>query len=327
MPMKPSLRLLEARHVALHAAAVLILSVAALIFAARPAPAQETQSEEAAKRAVLLKTLPDNAAKRLFGGVGTAAPLEARAIGSFAKGCLAGARALPVDGETWQVMRLSRNRNWGHPDLIAVLERLARKAPGVTGWNGILVGDISQPRGGPMLTGHASHQIGLDADIWLTPKPAAPLSRQQREEMSAVNMVRPDWMDIDPAVWTRSQLAMVRLAAEEPRVTRIFVNPAIKVALCRDAGANRSWLEKVRPMWGHNYHFHVRIACPAGSGEACEDQAAPPEGDGCGKELSNWLALQHKAIFGPKKEGPEHPKPPMTLDALPEVCREVLVAR
>ena len=138
--------------------------------------AQETQTEEAQKRARLLETLPDNAAKRLFGGVSGAAPLEARAIGSFAKGCLAGAKALPVDGESWQVMRLSRNRNWGHPELIALLERLARKAPAVTGWQGILVGDISQPRGGPMLTGHASHQIGLDADIWLTPKPATPLS-------------------------------------------------------------------------------------------------------------------------------------------------------
>ena len=292
-----------------------------------PTLAQETQTEEAQKRARLLETLPDNAAKRLFGGVAGAAPLEARAIGSFAKGCLAGAKALPVDGESWQVMRLSRNRNWGHPDLIALLERLARKAPAATGWQGILVGDISQPRGGPMLTGHASHQIGLDADIWLTPKPATPLSRQQREEMSAVNMVRPDWMDVDHAHWTPSQLAMIRLAALEPKVTRIFVNPAIKVALCRDAGASRAWLEKVRPMWGHNYHFHVRVACPAGSGEACEDQSPPPDGDGCGKELSNWLALQHKAIFGPKKEAADKPKPPMTLDALPEACREVLVAR
>ena len=71
---------------------------------------------------------------------------------------------------TWQVMRLSRNRNWGHPKLVAFLERLAEKAKKV-GWNGLLVGDMSQPRGGPMLTGHASHQVGLDADIWLTPMP------------------------------------------------------------------------------------------------------------------------------------------------------------
>ena len=101
---------------------------------------------------------PATPAKELFGRKSGPAHLEARAIGFYAHGCLAGAQALPVEGEAWQVMRLSRNRNWGHPALIAFLERFARKIPKVNGWPGILVGDISQPRGGPMLTGHASHQ-------------------------------------------------------------------------------------------------------------------------------------------------------------------------
>ena len=52
-------------------------------------------------------------------------------------------------------------------------------------WPGFLVGDISQPRGGPMFTGHASHQIGLDADVWLTPMPDRTLSRAERESMPA----------------------------------------------------------------------------------------------------------------------------------------------
>jgi murein endopeptidase len=30
---------------------------------------------------------------------------------------------------------------------------------------GLLIGDMSQPRDGPMLYGHSSHQIGLDVDI------------------------------------------------------------------------------------------------------------------------------------------------------------------
>ena len=134
---------------------------------------------------------PKLAAKELFGRKPTPAPLEARAIGFYAKGCLAGAQALPINGQTWQVMRLSRNRNWGHPQLIDVLKKLAAKVPKVAGWPGLLVGDMSQPRGGPMLTGHASHQVGLDADIWLTPMPNRELSRLEREEMSAVMMVRP----------------------------------------------------------------------------------------------------------------------------------------
>lgn len=307
--------------------AALLAGTLAAVFIPTISRAQETQNEESERRASVLEKLPPNAAKRLFGTVSGAAPMAARSIGSYALGCLAGGRALPVDGEAWQVMRLSRNRMWGHPDLINFLERFAKRVQTETGWPGILVGDISQPRGGPMLTGHASHQVGLDADLWLTPMPDRKLSRQERENISATNMVRADWMDVDERVWTPQHVLAIRLAAMEPGVARIFVNPALKKGLCEAAGNDRAWLGKVRPMWGHNYHFHVRMSCRAGS-EDCEDQAAPPGGDGCGRELTDWLALQHKAIFGPKKKSrPGKPKPPMTLDNLPEPCREVLVAR
>ena len=120
------------------------------------------------------------------------------------------------NGPSWQVMRLSRNRNWGHPELVKFLERFAKKVPQV-GWPGLLVGDMAQARGGPMLTGHASHQLGLDADIWLTPMPNRELSRLEREEMSAIDMVRPDKRDIDPIVWTPAHTALIRAAALEPR--------------------------------------------------------------------------------------------------------------
>jgi penicillin-insensitive murein DD-endopeptidase len=298
--------------------------------AVAPALAQATQTEEAARRASVLRNLPEWAAKRQFGSQTSGAPMAARAIGSYAKGCLAGGTALAVDGQSWQVMRLSRNRMWGHPDLVGFLERFARRVPAEAGWNGILVGDISQPRGGPMLTGHASHQIGLDADIWLTPMPGRRLSTAERENMSATNMARPDWMDVDPNVWTPNHTKVIRLAAKDPNVHRIFVNPAIKKALCRDAGGDREWLRTVRPMWGHNYHFHIRMGCPAGSAGQCSDQDDPPPGDGCGQELTDWLNLQYKAIFGPKAPatGPRRPPPPpMSVDALPPACREVLVAR
>ena len=53
-----------------------------------------------------------------------------------------------------------------------------------------------------MLTGHTSHQIGLDADIWLTPMPDHELTRQEREEMMAINVVAADRRDVDPAIWT-----------------------------------------------------------------------------------------------------------------------------
>jgi penicillin-insensitive murein endopeptidase len=310
---------------------VAIFASLALSGWASAAHAQTTAEQEAARRAGVLANTPDWAAKVQFGRRNEpTTSLQARAIGSYARGCLAGATALPVEGETWQVMRLNRNRNWGHPELIAYLETLAQDAPRVAGWPGILVGDISQARGGPMLTGHASHQIGLDADIWLTPMPRNRLSRDQRENMPATNMVRPDWMDVDTAVWTPNHTRLIRHSARDPRVHRIFVNPAIKKALCRDAGNDRGWLSKVRPMWGHNFHFHIRIGCPDSS-TSCQEQDAVPAGDGCGQDLTDWLAQQHKAIFGPKpppRTGPPpKPKPPMSVDALPAECRQVLVAR
>ncbi|MEZ0169427.1 penicillin-insensitive murein endopeptidase [Microvirga sp. TS319] len=262
---------------------------------------------------------PKLAAKELFGRSTVPASLQSESIGSYARGCMAGAAALPVDGETWQVMRLSRNRNWGHPRLVALLQRLSARMPDVNGWPGLLVGDMSQPRGGPMITGHASHQIGLDADVWLTPMPDRRLSRVEREEMSATNVVRGDWLDVDPATWTPQHTALIRAAAKEKDVARVFVNPAIKKALCREAGEDRGWLRKVRPTWGHNYHFHIRIACPAGDA-ACSDQDPPPSGDGCGADLAAWFTPE---MLHPK---PGKPRPPLTMAQLPEECRRVLAA-
>ena len=205
---------------------------------------------------------PKTPAKQLFGRKSAPTQGESRVVGFYASGCLAGGTALPINGPAWQVMRLSRNRNWGHPALVRFLEDLGTKVHQAGTWNGLLVGDMSQPRGGPMITGHASHQVGLDADIWLTPMPNRELNRVEREEMSAVNMVAADRRDVDPSVWTPGQLAVIKTAALDPRVERIFVNAAIKKALCRDSSPDRAWMSKVRPYWGHDYHFHVRLYCP-----------------------------------------------------------------
>jgi penicillin-insensitive murein endopeptidase len=276
----------------------------------------------------------DQPAKNYFGAAKGPANLKARSIGSYAKGCLAGGAPLPVDGKTWQVMRLSRNRNWGHPALIEYLEDLANDAPKV-GWNGLLVGDLAQPRGGPMTSGHASHQIGLDADIWLTEMPGRRLSSQEREEISAISMligpmdVKGADRRVDPKLWTDTHARLIRRAASDRRVARIFVNPTIKKALCDfEKGSDRSWLRKVRPWWGHHYHFHVRLSCPAGS-VGCQDQNAPPPGDGCGSDLTYWLSDEPWVPKNPPKPG-EKPKVvkkrPMALSALPGDCRTVLTA-
>jgi penicillin-insensitive murein endopeptidase len=265
---------------------------------------------------------PKLAAKELFARKVLPAAMAARVIGGYAAGCVAGAEQMPITGDTWQVMRLSRNRYWGYPDTIALLKRLSVKAHKDAGWPGILVGDIGQPRGGPALSGHASHQIGLDADIWLTPMPDHMLSRQEREETSAVMMVRPDRLDVDPNVFTPGHVLVLRDAAQEPSVQRIFVNAAIKKALCREAKGDRSWLSKIRPWYGHDYHFHIRMACPPGGSE-CKGQQPQTGGEGCSAaDLAYWFkdSIIHPT---PPKEPPSHG---MTLAALPAACRQVLAA-
>jgi penicillin-insensitive murein DD-endopeptidase len=299
------------------------LAVALLLASMCPALAQDRGTTED-------KTLPpldhpslaSTPARELFARKATPDPAIPRSIGFYSHGCLAGAVALPINGATWQVMRLSRNRNWGHPKLVEFLERLADKAKKI-GWNGLLVGDMSQPRGGPMLTGHASHQIGLDADIWLTPMPDHKLSREEREFMSATMAVREDRLDVDPNVWTPAHTALIRAAAEDPAVERIFVNAAIKKALCREAGSDRGWLAKVRPWLGHDYHFHVRIFCPPDSPQ-CEPQPAPESGEGCGHELDSWFT---EAMLHPRPSTePQRPGLGLTMAKLPAACRQVLMA-
>lgn len=292
--------------------------------ATAPKAGDPKEDKKAAKKPVLT-------AKQLFGSVKTGAPMQARAIGWYAKGCLAGGKALDVNGPNWQVMRLSRNRMWAHPNLVALVERLARESAAAKEWPGLLVGDMSQPRGGPMISGHASHQVGLDADIWLTPMPDRTLTKREREDMSALSMLK-NAGEVDPKVWGDGQVKLIKRAASYSAVERIFVHPALKKALCEAAGTDRGWLAKVRPMFGHYYHFHIRIGCPNGSGN-CQHQPANNGGDGCGAELKDWLKLvapKPKAKPVPQEskrpQKPSKPKPEITLADLPQDCRSVLTA-
>jgi penicillin-insensitive murein endopeptidase len=298
-----------------------LATILVLVFLHATARAQDKGALNPAPLPPLAKPADLNTpAKELFGRKTTPASMATRAIGFYAKGCLAGAVALPVNGATWQVMRLSRNRNWGHSSLIEFIERLADKAAKI-GWPGLLIGDMSQPRGGPLLAGHASHQVGLDVDIWLTPMPNRKLARLEREEMMATEIVASDGKDVDRRVWTPTHVALIKAAAEDPQVQRIFVNAAIKKALCRDAGNDRAWLQKVQPWWGHDWHFHVRLLCPEDSPD-CEPQLQRDAGDGChGKELTSKTAP-------PPQPGspPATPRRGPRMADLPAACREIVIA-
>ncbi|MBT5295797.1 MAG: penicillin-insensitive murein endopeptidase [Octadecabacter sp.] len=259
-------------------------------------------------------------AKDMFGYLPTASDQRSESFGGYARGCQAGAVQLPETGPTWQAMRLSRNRNWGQPVLIDYVQDLSRFAATLPGWEGIYVGDLSQPRGGPMLTGHASHQIGLDADIWMLPPDRLNLNRQERENLSSISMRRERGAFTNSS-WTEQHMQVLRAAASDPRTARIFVFPGAKVAMCDWATGDRSWLNKIRPWYGHHYHFHVRLTCPAGA-SGCENQAAPPAGDGCA-DAQTWV----NNILNPPPPDPSAtprtPRGPLTMARLPAQCLSV----
>ena len=301
----------------------------------------------AGQRQISAAALAKMPARILFGHTRTPARMKPKAYGFYTKGCLAGAVQMPADGSAWQVMRPKRNRAWGHPQLIELLKRLAIEAKAYDGWNGLLVGDLSQPRGGPMLSGHASHQIGLDADVWLTPMPDRRLTAHERNTISA-KLVVLDRKRINPKRWTAAHARLLRRAASYPQVQRIFVHPPIKKALCnwsRGQSNRGRWLRKIRPYYGHNYHFHIRIRCPKGySGCKPQIEPRPADGTGCGAELAYWYSdrpwrrpkprkfksptIYVNGIPLPRRKPPK-PKPPRvrTIASLPPACRSVLLAR
>lgn len=265
-----------------------------------------------------------NIAKGQFGGKRRASAQTAAAFGGYSRGCLAGGVQLAETGPTWQAMRLSRNRNWGHPELVDYVQDLSRKAAAQPGWSGLYVGDMSQPRGGPMLTGHRSHQIGLDADIWMLPARNLTLSAAERENISSISTRRASGAYTN-SNWTRAHHEIIKAAASDSRTARIFVFPGAKVQMCKDEKGDRSWLRKVRPWWGHHYHFHVRLNCPRGA-RGCVNQAAPPPGDGCA-DAQQWV----NNILNPPPPDPNAPKPrprrELRVGDLPQQCSGVLASR
>jgi penicillin-insensitive murein DD-endopeptidase len=299
-----------------------LLLIVVLLAVTGSALAQDLGSIFGVRRPPLANpTDPNLPAKELFGRKPEPAPMVSRSIGKYSRGCLAGGMMLPVNGPTWQVMRLSRNRNWAHPEMIKTIERLAAKVPQV-GWPGLLVGDMTQPRGGPMITGHVSHQIGLDADFWLTPMPNYELTRQEREEKMATNVVNDTWDDVRHDVWSPLYIALLKTVAEDPQVERVLVNGAIKQQLCREVKGDRSWLGKMRVVPGHNYHFHIRIKCPADSPD-CTPDVPPPAHEDCAENLAFWKAHNY---FRPTPSPPGPPGHQLLQSDLPPACREVLIA-
>ena len=254
----------------------------------------------------------------------------ALSIGSYSSGCVQGARELPLpaQGGRYLVMRPERRRVFGHPQLIDFIVQLSasleRQQLGP-----LAVGDLGQARGGPAPNGHASHQTGLDVDLWYEAgTPGA-------EQHSMVDLAgqKPS------SYWSERIPALLELAASDPHVARIFVNAVVKQQLCQASVAanlsppakertgptakDRAWLGKLRPWWGHNEHFHVRLACPADSPE-CQGQPPLPAGDGC-EELEWWLSPE---TAKDRNKGVEtYQKRVGAQPTLPDSCKKVAARR
>lgn len=240
---------------------------------------------------------------------------SAQSIGSYSAGCLSGAVSLPPNGTGYQLMRPTRNRSYGHPDLIRFIENLAQTTH-TQHRNVLLIGDLGQPRGGPTLSGHRSHQTGLDVDIWyLLSQQAAnrTLEFNERETWSAPSVLAAQSDAIDGSQWSTIHEQILEAAARMPEVDRIFVNPSVKRQLCTRKSAH-DWLRKIRPWWGHDDHFHVRLKCPA-SNNNCSGQEPLPESDGCDASLAWWFSEEAKSPVRAVKK-PEPPVLPMLCDAV-----------
>lgn len=234
-------------------------------------------------------------------------------IGETSNGCIAGAQSLPAEGPGYVSIRRYRNRHFGHPQLLRLVSDLGRTMAR-RGDALVMVGDLSQPRGGLMSSSHRSHQNGLDVDIWFRLAPSATAAnRDTAGTADPPSMVTQDGEGLS-GLWGENQRALLKAASEDSRVDRIFVNPAIKRGLCRSE-RDSAWLRKLRPWFGHDAHFHVRLKCPQ-DGTQCEQQAALPAGDGCGRDLDWWFSAEARKPA--KRSGPR------AEPVMPAACRPLL---
>ena len=246
-------------------------------------------------------------AKKIYGNFTSPTQLSSESVGKYNKGCLNGGVELPIKGETWQHINSKRGRNWGHPTLIDYTKELSVKATRF-GWKGLYIGDLGNPRGGPTPYGHAAHQTGLEVDIKFKKPKSLNLStkdshndhRYGKPSFKELNVVAKNQKNVN-SNWTQEHMDILKAAAKDKRVNKIFVNAAIKVWMCKNAGSeNRSWLMKIRPERGHSEHFHVRLKCPEGSANCVNTPLwnKYKNIDGCDKQLTWWVTDRLK----PKKK-------------------------
>lgn len=203
-------------------------------------------------------------------------------IGSYNAGCLSGAKTLSLHTKGLIQMRPSREKYYGHSRLLVFLKDL-----GENFYNNqnklLLIGDLSQPRGGPTINGHASHQTGLDVDIWFDfVSKRSELTYMDLEHLPAAKYASANELKN----WNKDHEQLLLLVVMDERVDRVFVTPPIKKFFCQ-TGLEEKYLKKIRPWWGHKDHVHVRLSCSS-KDVSCHSQDEIESTD-CGENLDWWF--------------------------------------
>jgi penicillin-insensitive murein endopeptidase len=241
--------------------------------------------------------------------VNSATPGPAESIGTPTAGCLKGGVSLPRKGKGFKLARPERRRNFGHPELVDLLRRVAQDGSR-SKYPPLLIGDLAQARGGPTLSAHASHQSGLDADLYF--------SRSSRALVNPPSMVDDKKLEVSRS-FGKLQIETLKQFAESEKVDRLLVHFTIKRALCKKF-PNEKWIRKVRPWFGHSRHFHIRIHCPEKS-PLCQQPDPIPDGNGCDATLEWWWSDEARQDEGKNLHRQQNP----VMPELPQACAPLLI--
>jgi penicillin-insensitive murein endopeptidase len=201
----------------------------------------------------------------------------------YSGGSLMNPSVMPDAGFGFVKLYLPRHRAFSSYDMTELLKDAAGRLQQLhPSRDRLMIGDMSGEHGG-FISGHASHQNGLDTDV-------AYLRADQTEqdpnytkgfEQSFVKKGRLTANFDLPRNWD-----ILKILVSSGRVQRIFVNSVVKKAFCAYAKAinelesQKETLKRLRVIAGHTDHFHVRITCPRNS-PACRPQEDMPDDTGC----------------------------------------------
>ncbi|MDX1949745.1 MAG: penicillin-insensitive murein endopeptidase [Rickettsiales bacterium] len=245
---------------------------------------------------------------------------QSESIGTHNNGCMLYSAELSKNSQDYKLPRVERGHNYGHPEMVELLEDYSYRVKQMTGKE-LLIADISKKNGGPVFMLHSSHQTGLDADIWFTLYDAKQnLSSEDIKTLQPLNMADEKGKSVS-SFWGSNQEDILKLFAQNDKVDRIFVNYNIKNYYCSKF-KNEDWQKKIRPWWGHNEHFHIRLKCPKNS-EECISKGQEIKNDGCGSELAWWFSDEAKQPKS-KKEAEAKLTEEQILERLPNRCKEIL---